>query len=375
MVIQRLKDAAEKAKIELSSEQETTINLPFLTADASGPKHLQKKLTRAKLEQMIARLVERTMEPVQEGARGREEEAERHRRGRARRWLDAHPARAGDGQEVLRQRAAQGREPGRGRRDRRGRAGRRALRRREGHGPPRRHAALARRRDARRRDDGDDPAQHDDPDAEEGDLLDGEPTASRRSRSTCCRASAPRRATTARSAVPPRGHPAGAARRAEIEVTFDIDANGILSVAAKDMATGDEQDDQHHRVERPVRGATSRASSRRRDARGRGQDAPGGDRARNKLDTLSTARRSWSARTRRSSSDVDKLRSRSAQGRPRRRSRSNAIPARPDELRAAFEKLQSAAHSSPSRCTRQAGAGRRRRGARRRARRPADRAT
>src|SRR6476646_6272707 len=64
MVIQRLKDAAEQAKIELSSKMETTINLPFLTADASGPKHLQKQLTRAKLEQMIAPLVERSMEPV-----------------------------------------------------------------------------------------------------------------------------------------------------------------------------------------------------------------------------------------------------------------------------------------------------------------------
>ena len=64
MVIQRLKDAAEQAKVELSSKQETTINLPFLTADASGPKHLQKQLTRSKLEQMIGGLVERTMEPV-----------------------------------------------------------------------------------------------------------------------------------------------------------------------------------------------------------------------------------------------------------------------------------------------------------------------
>ncbi len=64
MVIQRLKDAAEQAKIELSGKQETTINLPFLTADASGPKHLQKTLTRAKLEQMIRPLVDRTMEPV-----------------------------------------------------------------------------------------------------------------------------------------------------------------------------------------------------------------------------------------------------------------------------------------------------------------------
>jgi molecular chaperone DnaK len=69
MVLQRLKDAAEQAKIELSNVQETTVNLPFLTADASGPKHLQKQLSRAKLEQMIRPLIERTMEPVQEGAR------------------------------------------------------------------------------------------------------------------------------------------------------------------------------------------------------------------------------------------------------------------------------------------------------------------
>ncbi|HEU4535401.1 MAG TPA: molecular chaperone DnaK, partial [Polyangiaceae bacterium] len=64
MVIQRLKDAAEQAKIELSSRLEATINLPFLTADASGPKHLVKQLSRAKLEQMIQPLIDRTMEPV-----------------------------------------------------------------------------------------------------------------------------------------------------------------------------------------------------------------------------------------------------------------------------------------------------------------------
>jgi molecular chaperone DnaK len=63
MVLQRLKDAAEKAKIELSSKVETTVNLPFLTADASGPKHMNIRLTRAKLEQMIEDLVQRTLEP------------------------------------------------------------------------------------------------------------------------------------------------------------------------------------------------------------------------------------------------------------------------------------------------------------------------
>ncbi|MGB6973773.1 MAG: molecular chaperone DnaK [Terracidiphilus sp.] len=63
MALQRLKDAAEKAKIELSTTVETEINLPFITADATGPKHLVRKLTRAKLEQMVSDLVNRSMEP------------------------------------------------------------------------------------------------------------------------------------------------------------------------------------------------------------------------------------------------------------------------------------------------------------------------
>ena len=58
-----LKEAAERAKIELSSSQETEINLPFVTADASGPKHLVTKLTRAKLEQLVGDLVQRTIDP------------------------------------------------------------------------------------------------------------------------------------------------------------------------------------------------------------------------------------------------------------------------------------------------------------------------
>lgn len=64
MALQRLKDAAEKAKIELSSSQETEINLPFITADSSGPKHLQMKLTRSRFEQMIEDLVERSFDCV-----------------------------------------------------------------------------------------------------------------------------------------------------------------------------------------------------------------------------------------------------------------------------------------------------------------------
>ncbi len=63
MALQRLKDAAEKAKIELSTTVETEINLPFITADASGPKHLVRKMSRAKLEQLVEDLVERSVDP------------------------------------------------------------------------------------------------------------------------------------------------------------------------------------------------------------------------------------------------------------------------------------------------------------------------
>jgi len=63
LALQRLKDAAEKAKIELSSAQQTEVNLPYITADATGPKHLAVKITRAKLESLVEELVKRTIEP------------------------------------------------------------------------------------------------------------------------------------------------------------------------------------------------------------------------------------------------------------------------------------------------------------------------
>jgi molecular chaperone DnaK len=66
MALQRLRDAAERAKIELSTTMETEINLPFITADANGPKHLLKKLTRAKLESMVEDLIQRSVSPCQQ---------------------------------------------------------------------------------------------------------------------------------------------------------------------------------------------------------------------------------------------------------------------------------------------------------------------
>ncbi|MGB5094047.1 MAG: molecular chaperone DnaK [Parvibaculum sp.] len=69
LALQRLKEAAEKAKIELSSAQQTEVNLPFITADASGPKHLTMKLTRAKLEALTDALIQRTIEPCKAALR------------------------------------------------------------------------------------------------------------------------------------------------------------------------------------------------------------------------------------------------------------------------------------------------------------------
>ena len=66
MALQRLKEAAEKAKIELSTVQQTDINLPFITADASGPKHMNINLTRSKLEQLVMDLVDKTLEPCKQ---------------------------------------------------------------------------------------------------------------------------------------------------------------------------------------------------------------------------------------------------------------------------------------------------------------------
>ena len=65
VALQRLKEAAEKAKIELSSLEETEINLPYITADQTGPKHLVKKITRATFENLVAHLIDRTKGPCQ----------------------------------------------------------------------------------------------------------------------------------------------------------------------------------------------------------------------------------------------------------------------------------------------------------------------
>jgi molecular chaperone DnaK len=69
MALQRLREAAEKAKMELSTVMESEINLPFISADASGPKHLQMKLTRSQFEKLVDDLLERTLEPARQALR------------------------------------------------------------------------------------------------------------------------------------------------------------------------------------------------------------------------------------------------------------------------------------------------------------------
>ena len=66
LAVQRVREAAEKAKIELSSANETDVNLPFITADKSGPKHIAIKMTRAKLESLVGELIEKTLAPCKQ---------------------------------------------------------------------------------------------------------------------------------------------------------------------------------------------------------------------------------------------------------------------------------------------------------------------
>jgi molecular chaperone DnaK len=101
MALQRLKEAAEKAKMELSTAQETDINLPFVTADASGPKHLSLKLTRSKFEQLVDDLLQRTLEPVQARHEGRGAQYRSGGRGGPCGRLHANPADPATGKGLL----------------------------------------------------------------------------------------------------------------------------------------------------------------------------------------------------------------------------------------------------------------------------------
>ncbi len=171
MALQRLKEAAEKAKIELSTLLETDINLPFLTADASGPKHLNVKLTRSRFEQMIADILERTVGPCKQALADAGVTPAADRRSGAGWWLNAHPESAANGSRFVRQGAEQEREPRRSGRGRRGCPGWRARRRSERCPVVGRYPTLARHRNTGRRIHQADRAEHDHSDSQERSLF------------------------------------------------------------------------------------------------------------------------------------------------------------------------------------------------------------
>ena len=112
LALQRLKEAAEKAKIELSSAKETEVNLPFITAGATGPKHLVLKLTRAKLEALVEDLINNTLAPLPAGAEGCRPRRQRGGRGDPGRRHDPHAEGHRHGEDLLRQGASAERQPG-----------------------------------------------------------------------------------------------------------------------------------------------------------------------------------------------------------------------------------------------------------------------
>ncbi len=111
MALQRLKDAAERAKIELSTAQETEINLPFITADASGPKHLVRTLSRAKLESLVDDLLQKSVGPCKQAMKDAGVDASKIDEVVLVGGRDTHAGDSSAGEESLRQGASQGRQP------------------------------------------------------------------------------------------------------------------------------------------------------------------------------------------------------------------------------------------------------------------------
>ena len=173
MALQRLKEAAEKAKMELSTLLETEINLPFITADATGPKHLHMKLTRARFEQMVEDIFQRSVGPCKQamadaGVTPQQIDEVVMVGGQTR-----MPRIQAAGARPVRQGAAQGRESRRSGGGRRRGTGRRAGRRSQGRAAARRHSAVARHRNHGRRVHQADRAQHHHSHPQERGLLHG----------------------------------------------------------------------------------------------------------------------------------------------------------------------------------------------------------
>ena len=240
MATQRVREAAEKAKVELSSTLSTDINLPFITADATGPKHLTMTVNRAKLEELIGPIVAALPRPagdraagrdgrVRQGRRAVQRERRGHRQDHHGRRSDPHAHRAEVRRGLLRQEDRARRRPHGVRGHGRGHPGGDHQGRGEGRPPPGRHPAVPRHRDPRRREHQAHRAQHDHPHAQERDLLHrgGQPDRGDHP-GPPGRAAHGQRQRGAGPVQPRRASPRRRAGVPQVEVSFDIDANGIV---------------------------------------------------------------------------------------------------------------------------------------------------
>ena len=241
MALQRLQEACEKAKKELSSAQATDINLPFITADSSGPKHLQMNITRAQFEQLVDGLVERVKGPVKKAL----EDAKLNPSEIDEVVLVGGSTRIPKVQEAVKE--IFGKDPHKGVNPDEVVAVGAAIQGGVLSGEVQdilllgRHSAVAGHRNPWWRDDQAGGAQHHDPHRAEAGVQHRRRQPNRRHR-----ACVPRRARNVRrqptaGPVQPGRHPPAPRGVPQIEVKFDIDANGILNVSAKDLGTGTEQ--------------------------------------------------------------------------------------------------------------------------------------
>jgi molecular chaperone DnaK len=206
--IQRIKEEAEKAKIALSSSQEYEINLPFITADASGPKHIQKKLTRAKLEQLTDSLFERTVKPVKDCLADAKLSTSEVNELVLVGGMTRMPKVIETARTLIGKEPHKGVNPGRSCRDWRGDPGRRAQGRRERRAAPRRYSAHALDRDSWRCRNADDPRNTTIP-TRKSQIFSTYSTTSPVSRSRCLQGERPAKPRQQEPRhVPPRRNPA-----------------------------------------------------------------------------------------------------------------------------------------------------------------------
>ena len=277
-VLQRLKEGAEKAKIELSSDDGDR--------DQPAVHHRGRVGTEAPAAEAVAGEVRADgpghprpdPEAVRDGGARRGRPRGQDRRGRPRGRLDPHPEGRGDGEDVLRQGSAPGRQPRRGRRGGRGGAGRRARRDGEGPAAPRRDPAVAGDRDAGRRDDEADRAEHDDSRAQERGLHHRVGQPAERGDPRPPGGARDGRGQPDARAVPPRRDPAGAARRAAGR--GDLRHRRERDPPREREGQGDAEgaEDHDHRVDRARQERHRQDGEGGRAARGGGPEAEGGDR-------------------------------------------------------------------------------------------------